>query len=218
MNSFDRAIGGTEGGGNILGGIPVVGGLLGGGPARSSSYGQIDPGGHLGNQANAAGKFGQYGAQGYKNMTGELGQDREYLRRLQRGEESVSAEQLRQGLMAQQGMMQGAAASARPGAAPMAARTAMMAAGRASSGMAGNAALAGIAERQAAAQSLANLNLGQRGQDINAALGGQQNAISGYSALEQARASRYAADMGAPSNTEVLLGGLSGIAGGIWGK
>ncbi len=199
--------------GSVLGGVPVVGGLLGGGPARTSSFGEIDPTGQLGHQSSEAGKFGQYGAQGYKNMTGELQGDRAYLQGLRSGQNSLSAEQLRQGLEQQQGQLQSMAASARPANAASAARTAMIQSGRAGSAMSGNAAMAGIAERNAAAQTLAGLNLQQRQQDVGAALGGQSNAIQGYGALEQARTGRYAADMGTPSNTEVLLGGLSGAAG-----
>jgi hypothetical protein len=105
------------------------------------------------------------------------------------------------------------AAGARPGQATMASRTAAMQMGRQGAGLAGQQSLAGIAERNAAAQTLAGLNLQQRGQDINYSTGQRGLGIQGQSALEQARLGRYQSDMQAPSNTEVLLGGLSGVMG-----
>lgn len=190
-----------------------------GGPARSSQYGTVDPTGQFGDVAMDASVTAGRGDRGYGQMTGQLQSDREYLQGLRSGQNSLSSEQLRQGLMQQQSQAQSMAAGARPGQAPMAARTAMLSAGRAGSAMSGNAAMAGIAERNAAAQSLANMNLGQRGQDIQYSLGQRGLAVQGLSALEQARAQRYAADMGAPSGGEVLLGGLSGLArvGGMGG-
>lgn len=183
-----------------------------GGPARSSEFGPVDPGGQMAGAVGAAGAAAGRGDIGYGRMTGELQSDRRYLQDLRAGKNSIAAEQLRQGLMQQQGQMIGTMASARPGSSPMAARTATLAAGRAGSAMAGNAAMAGIAERNAAAQSLANMNLGQRGQDIQYSLGQRGLAVQGLSALEQARLGRYQADLGAPSGTEVLIGGLSGLA------
>jgi hypothetical protein len=181
-------------------------------PARSSQFGDVDPGGQMGSMVGAAGGSATMGDAGYGQMTGQLQGDRRYLQDLRSGKNSLAAEQLRQGLAQQQGQMIGTVASARPGQAPMAARTATLAAGRAGSAMAGNAAMAGIAERNAAAQSLANMNLQQRGQDIQYSTGQRGLAVQGLSALEQARAQRYAADMQTPSNKEVLIGGLSGLA------
>lgn len=198
------AVGDGDGGG--------LGGLLTG-RMRQSQYGPIDPNGDISREAGAAGRFAGQGEAGYGMMTREMGKDRDYLRGLQRGENSVSAEQLRQGLQQQYGMAQSMAASARPGQAPMAARTAMMSAGRAGSAMAGNQALAGIQERNAAASQLAALNQAQRGQDMNVALGSRQTSLQGYGGLEQARTQRYMADMGVPSTGESLLGAGAGVAG-----
>jgi hypothetical protein len=181
-----------------------------GGPARHSQYG-MDPGGKLaGASADALTAAGR-GDVGYRTMTGQLAGDRAYLQDLRSGKNSLAAEQLRQGLEAQQAQIQGMAAGARPADGPMAARTAIMSMGRAGSAMAGNAAMARIAEQNAAAQTLAGLNLQQRGQDISYA--GQQRGlgIQGLGTLEQSAASRYAADLGAPSKSEVLLGGLVGV-------
>lgn len=136
------------------------------------------------NQLNAQGgrasDFAGFGEAGYGALTGEAADMRNQLRDQAMGKTSLSAEQLRQGLQQQQAMMQSMAAGGAPGNAAMNARTAMLGAGRASSAMAGNAAMAGIAERQAAAKAWADAILGQRGQDLQAALGSRQNAISAF--------------------------------------
>lgn len=187
-------------------------------PMRKGIYADIDP--RLGQQSQEAAGFARTAESGYGDMTGQLQGDRQYLQGLRSGKNSLAKEQLRQGLAQQYGQMQSAAASARPGQAPMAARTAMMGMQRAGTGMAGNAAMAGIAERNAAAQTLAGLNVQQRGQDVQAALGSQGNAIQGLSALEQARADRYAASLGVPTKREALAGAIGGGLGafGIGGK
>ena len=192
---------------------PLSEDFLGGSFQRGSKQGPVDPYGDLKGQSGYAGDFADVGQRGYGRMTGEMDRDREFLRGQQRGENSVSAEQLRQGLQQQYGMAQSQAAGARPGSAPMAARTAMMGAGRAGSAMAGQQALAGLQERNMAAQQLAQLNQAQRAQDLQAALQARQNALQGYGQLEQSRTSRYAADMGVPSMGERAFGMGAGIAG-----
>ncbi len=57
--------------------------------------------------------------------------------------------------------------------------------GRANYGMAGQQALAGLAERNQATQNLSGLLTNMRGQDVNASLGARQNAIGGYGAGQQ---------------------------------
>ena len=131
-------------------------------------------------QGAASAQFAGLGEQGYGAMTAEAQAAREAMRRRAMGQDSLSAEQLRQGLGQQLAMQRSMAASASPQNAPMAARTAAMQMGRASQGMAGNAAMAGIAERQAAEQALAKMIMEQRQQDIQVGLGGRQTAISGY--------------------------------------
>ena len=134
----------------------------------------------LNQQGAAASNFAEFGQNAYGAMTTEASGVREAMRRRAQGQDSLSAEQLRQGLGQQLAMQRSMAASASPQNGPMAARTAAMAMGRASSGMAGNQALAGIQERSAAEQALAQMIMQQRQQDAQVALGSRQNAISGY--------------------------------------
>ena len=134
----------------------------------------------LNNQGGMASVFADQGQQGYGAMSAEAQQARDYLRRLASGQDSVSAEQLRQGLQQNVAAQRSMAASASPQNAAMAARTAMMNTGRLGAGMSGQAALAGLQERQQAQQALNQAILGARGQDLQAALGSRQNAIAGY--------------------------------------
>ena len=134
-------------------------------------------------QGTSAGNFADQGEKGFGALGAEGAEARGYLRDLAMGKNSLSAEQLRQGLQQQLGMQQSMAAGAPSSSAPMAARTAMTGAGRASSAMAGNAAMAGIAERNAAQQAWNQAILGARGQDLQAALGSRQNAIGAYGAV-----------------------------------
>lgn len=134
----------------------------------------------LGNQAGMASEYGDIGQRNYGQMTEEMAKDRENLRGLASGQNSLSAEQLRQALQQQVAMQRSQAASASPGNAVMAARTAANNMNRASYGMSGQAAMAGIAERAAAMKQLADMNAQQRAQDVQVALGSRQNAISGY--------------------------------------
>lgn len=134
----------------------------------------------LAEQAAAAGDFAAVGERGYRDMSSESRRQRNYLRRLASGEESISAEQLRQGLQRNLSTQMSFAAAGPPSSAAARARQASINAGRAASGMAGNASMAGIAERQSANQALANMILQQRQQDLSAALGSRSNSITGY--------------------------------------
>lgn len=206
--------------GSSAGSIPGVGGLVGGAlgldfnrlAKAEELYGGVDPSGDLRRAAYGSERFGMQGRQGYGQMTGALQGQRDYLNRLMQGQDSMSAEQLRQGLQQVQNQQMSMAAGARPSNAAMAARNASLGAALAGGGMSGQAAMAGIAERQAANQALSQLNLGQRQQDLNAALGGQQNALTGYGAIEQNRTNRYGAAAGAPTTGEQVLGGIQGVA------
>jgi len=129
--------------------------------------------------ADRAGGFAEVGERGFGAMTQEGQQAREHLRRLSEGKESVSAEQLRQANDQNLANQRSFAASAAPQNAPMAARTAMMNMNRASTGLAGQQAVAGLAERQAAQKALMDSILQQRQQDMQAALGGRGLAIQG---------------------------------------
>ncbi len=127
--------------------------------------------------ATSAEDFANQGQAGYGNMTGELDKQRQFFNDMMMGRNSVATEQLRQGLQQQQAMQQSMAAGASPQNAAMAARTAAMQMGRNSMGMAGQAALAQLQERQMAADQLSKLNLGQRDQDINVGLGSRKNQL-----------------------------------------
>ncbi len=135
-------------------------------------------------QAEAANNFANFGQDSYGALTTEAAQAREGLRRLASGQDSLSAEQLRQGLQQNVAAQRSMAAGAAPQNQAMAARTAAMQAGRLGQGMAGQQALAGIQERQAAQQGLSNMILGQRGQDANVALGSRQNANAALGAYK----------------------------------
>lgn len=151
--------------------------------------------------AAAAGGFAGQGEAGYGNMTGELAQDRAFLRDLASGKNSLAAEQLRQGSEQQIAAQRAMAASASPQNAAMAARMAMNNAARAQYGMSGQAALAGIAERNAAIQALNNMNLQQREQDINVGLGSRQNQLTGLTPKPKG-----------PSTTDKLIAGAAAVA------
>jgi len=163
-------------------GIPGVGnvtdipGALGGLTNRPGDANR----GLLNQQAAQAGNFAGVGEANYANMTAQGQSALDYLRQLSQGQNSVSAEQLRQGLQQNLASQQSMAASASPQNAAMAARTAAMQMGRLGYGMSGQQAIAGLQERNQAMQNYASLLQGMRGQDVNAALGSRQNAISGY--------------------------------------
>lgn len=133
-------------------------------------------------QAEKAGGFADTAQQGYGQLGNEAATQRDYLGRLSRGEDSVSAEQLRQGLAQNNASLQSFAAGASPRNSAMAARTAMIQSAKLGGGMAGQQALAGLQERQMAHQALANMIMTQRGQDLQAAQGGRQTAVQGYGA------------------------------------
>ncbi len=133
-------------------------------------------------QAQKSGGFADNAEYSYGRMGREAAAQRDYLGRLSRGEDSISAEQLRQGLQQNVSAQQSMAAGAPVRDQGVAARTAMINAGRLGSQAAGAQSLAGLQERQLANQSLANMIMTQRGQDVQAALGGRQTAVQGYGA------------------------------------
>lgn len=161
----------------------------------------------LGQQGEAASGFGSRGEGEYAETSAEGRAERERLRRIMEGRDSVSAGQIRQGL--QQAIA--AQRSMAAGSAPNAAGRARMAAkqmGLVESGGAGLTALAGMQERQAAEQALANLIMSQRQQDLQAALASRGQSIAGYGG-------GYATQIGVPrkpSDAETYLPGI--IQGG----
>lgn len=132
------------------------------------------------NQGGAASNFANTGEQGYGAMSAEAQQARDYLRRLASGQDSLSREQLRQGVQQNRAAQQSFAASAAPRDQAMAGIMGANNMARANYGMSGQAAMAGIAERQAASQALNQAILGARGQDLQAAQGSRQQAIGAY--------------------------------------
>ena len=131
----------------------------------------------------ASNQFAEYNQGGYMALGAEAAAQREALRRQASGQDSLSSEQLRQGLQQNLASQRSMAAGAAPGNAAMAARNAAMNMGRSASGMAGQAALAGIQERRAAQDALAQMILQQRGQDLQGALGARQTAAGAYGAI-----------------------------------
>lgn len=115
------------------------------------------------------------------------------------GQNSFAREQLRQDMGRAQSAQQSMAAGARPNQSAMAARLAMQNMGNIQSGMAGQSALAGIAERNAAANALGAVLQGARGQDNESYLGSMDlanqnahNALVGSMGFQQNETERYA--------------------------
>lgn len=157
------------------------------------------------NAANAAAFTGQTQADYARNQAG-LNSTINGLRAQAAGRNSVSAEQLRQGLSQNLSNQQSMAAGAAPNNAAMASRNAAMNMGRAGYGLAGQQAVAGLQERNQAQQALGQLQLGQSGQNLQGTLGGygavNQGLGMGNSSLD-ARARDQASQNG-------MLGGLIG--------
>ncbi len=96
------------------------------------------------------------------------------------GEKSISREMLRQGLQQQYGQQRSMAAGASPQNAAMAARTGAMQMGRASSGMSGQAAIAGMQEQLAARKQQSDFLQRWRDQELGAAQGARGQATAAY--------------------------------------
>jgi hypothetical protein len=138
---------------------------------------------NLNNQGGAASNFADYGQSNYGALTDEASRQRDQFRRLASGQDSLSSEQLRQGLSQNMATQRSMAASASPANAPMASLMAAQNMGRMGAGMSGQAALAGIQERAAANKALSDMILQQRQQDANVALGSRQNATAAYGGI-----------------------------------
>lgn len=158
----------------------------------------------LAQQGGLAGQFADQAQRGYAAY-GQQGQSAlDGLRAQMQGQNSVSAEQLRQGLQQQLAQQRSFAAGGPPGSAAGRARTAAIQMGRASTAAAGQQAMAGIAERNQVTNQYGQL-IGQlRGQDLSAATQSRQNALGGYGA----------GNTGAPQPSWIQQYGPA-IAGGI---
>jgi hypothetical protein len=136
----------------------------------------------LAQQGGIAGQFADQAQTGY-NAYGQQAQGAlAALQRQASGQDSVSAMQLRQALGQQLAQQRSFAAGASPRNAAGAARTAAIQMGRASTAAAGQQAVAGQAERNAANQQYGQLVGQLRGQDLSAATQSRQNALGGYGA------------------------------------
>ena len=120
----------------------------------------------------AQGGFNQLGAQGMGALNA--------LNATANGQNSVSAEQLRQGQQANMAQQQSLAAAASPQNAAMAARQAAQNISRLNYGLSGQQATAGLQERQQAQQAYAGLLGTLRGQDLQGTLGGYNAANQAY--------------------------------------
>lgn len=154
--------------------------------------------GKLGDEAGRASRFGAEGQRGFGSLGREATAEREYMRRIARGDESVSAMQLQQAMQQNQAQQQSMAAGARPGNAAMAARQAAMNASRQGAGLAGQQAIAGIQERQSAQNALQQMLMQQRAQELQATLGGRGQALQGYG-------TQYTGQMQQPTGFEMGL-------------
>lgn len=135
-------------------------------------------------QGNRSSDFADTGQQGFGQLGTEAAAQRAALQRLATGQDSYSAEQLRQGLGQNVAAQRSMAAGGAPSSAPMMAMIASQNAARLGSGLAGQQALAGIAERQAAQKALADMILQQRQQDLQAALQGRATAVNAYGGVK----------------------------------
>lgn len=157
-------------------GFGPLGNALGiGGGDPSNPYRQ----GVVNNAQNAAGFAGQTQQQYLQNQAG-LNQSIAALQAQANGQNSVSAEQLRQGNQQAQASQMSLAAGASPSNAAMAARRAAMNTAQLQYGLSGQQAVAGLQERNQAQQALAQLQLGQAGQNLQGTLGGYGVSNQGY--------------------------------------
>lgn len=130
-------------------------------------------GGALGFAGTAQGNYNAFTGQGMQSLAA--------LRALAEGKNSVSAEQLRQGMQQGVSAQHAMAAGASPQNAAMAARNASNNMSRLSYGLSGQQAVAGLAERNQAQQAYANMLAQLRGQDLQGTLGGYNAATGAYS-------------------------------------
>ena len=175
-----------------------------------TGFQDVDPDGRISDMADDARAFGQQGEAGFGATGDRMGGLADMLEARARGEDSLSQEQLRQGLGQALAQQQAMAAGARPGQGAMAARTAMNNMGQQASGMAGQQAMAGIQERAAAQGQLQGLLGQQRQQDLQAALGARGQALGAMGTIEGQRGMRHQVGASQPTPFEHLLGGAQG--------
>lgn len=135
------------------------------------------------------------------------------------GKNSLAQLQLRQAADQNIANQRSMAASAAPGNAALMNLQAMQGAGRINQGYAGQAQQASIMERNAAANALAGLATGARGQSLGQADSGYGRALQaagmqqqGNIAYEGNRTARFGAAMGAPTNMDNFTGMVKNVA------
>lgn len=143
--------------------------------------------------------LGNTGIQNYGQDRADTTATQDYFRDQMMGKNSVANETLRQGLQQGVAAQTAMAAGARPGDAPMAARTAAMNMMRMQAGLSGQQAMASLQESSEGAHQLAQMQLARQGQDLQAGLGA------------------YGTALGAPQKTwgSMLGGAIGGFAGGV---
>lgn len=147
------------------------------------------------------GNFGSLGVEAYDM--------RKRLADTMAGNNLVSAEQLRQGLQQNLAAQRSMAASAAPRDAAMAARTAAIQGGRLGYGLSGQAALAALQEKKDAQSQLANMIMGQRQQELQAALGSRDNAVRAHGGQPSAKSDIEKAQPGVNAGIGILSAILS---------
>jgi len=151
--------------------------------AGAEDQSAIDKRNRLNEAAGQAGDFANYGQGGFMSLGTAADKARQNLADIASGKISYSGEQLRQGLQQNLATQRSLAASAAPGNAAMAARTAAIQGARLGAGVSGASAMAGIAERESAAKALQDAILQQRQQELQAALQSRGNQIQAYTGV-----------------------------------
>ncbi len=183
-------------------------GLPGGMDRANNGFLPVDPNGRLTQAGDLADSLLQAGRNGYLRTGERMEEVEDRLGRQMRGEDSISAEQLRQNLGQVQAAQQSFAAGQRPNMQAMAARTAMTNMGRAQTGLAGQQALAGIQERTAAGGLLGQYLNSRRQQDLEATNVGLRGSIDAFGQIERERTARWNGLLGNPTDTERNMGFL----------
>lgn len=136
-----------------------------------------------------------------------------------RGKNSLAQLQLRQAADQNIANQRSMAASAAPGNAALMNLQAMQGAGRINQGYAGQAQQASIMERNAAANALAGLATGARGQSLGQATSSYDRALQaagmqqqGNIAYEGNRTARFGSTLGAPTNMDNMTGMIKNVA------
>jgi hypothetical protein len=176
-----RRMGYSEADGGVGGGPPGTPGA-GGMPPRPKAVEFDDEGRRalLYQQGALSGQFADRSQLDYQALGVEAAGQRDALRRLASGQQSISAEQLRQGLQQQLAQQRSLAAGAAPRDAAGAARTAAIQSARMSTQAVGQQAIAGMQERQGAQQQLSAQIAQQRALEQASTIGARQTATSAY--------------------------------------